>query len=188
MSYKVLYNNDYGGFSIPTNVVKEVFIRYPPHNSLGNILFPAIDMKSNLNNIKICNYEQFIGDYYFVITKKTVRSVPEKSNYIFNKSNNKFYYLTDYPSKWRDIPEVISICEEMGVIGKDSDLAIKEVPKGYTYRIREYDGLESVELIFPTKLVISELLSYAEDKDKSKLSEMTLRLVNKELNVNEIKC
>lgn len=77
----------------------------------------------------------------------------------------------------------------MGYIDKKfgfSHIKIADVPDCCTFSIHDYDGKESVNIVFPYRRTVEELLSFIEDHDESKLSSVTLKLIKKDMKLSDI--
>ena len=123
-----------------------------------------------------------------IFKNPTFEPEAKKTNYI-TKDDKTYYYLGDSEYTWRDSPEVIAMAKECGILKKKigySKLHVAKVPIGFEYHIREYDGMESVEVIIPYQKTIQELLDYIKNQDKSKLSQLTQKLLSEELTVHSL--
>jgi len=202
MPYEVLYNTCYGGFDIPSEVVHRIFRDYPPHTEVGSTLFEAEQYSLFLEKddpppsedrhfYRIMNREPFEGEYDTLITSKQTHT--SHSSYVQHQANKKIYFVGGVLSareyEWRSHPHVIKCMREMGYIGKKfgfSDIDIADVPDCCTFSIREYDGMESVSIRFPFRKTVEELLQFIDDRDETKLSEVTRKLVSKEMKLSDI--
>jgi hypothetical protein len=201
MPYEVLYNTCYGGFNIPTEVVHRVFQEYPPHTEIGSELFEVEKYSLFIEKddpsptdrahfYRIMSREPFESDYDKLITEKTYKS---DSFYVQHRTNKKIYFIGGVLSAreytWRKHPFVIQCMREMDFIDKKfecSKVEIAEVPDCCTFSISEYDGMESVHIVFPYRRTVSELLQYIDDHDETKLSEVSRKLVSKEMKLSDI--
>ena len=202
-TYQVMYNTCYGGFTIPDEVQDRVFKEFPPHTEIGSKLF-----ETNKYNIYIEKDEEPPADkhsFYRILERIPFqedydRLDVDKKNY--NKSS-EYFYVQHRPTKniyyhgmcsyteynWRESPQVIAIMKEMGYIGTNfgfSHIKIAEVPDCCTFSIHDYDGKESVHIVFPYKRTVQELLNFIEDRDESKLSSVTIKLIKKEMKLSDI--
>jgi hypothetical protein len=66
---------------------------------------------------------------------------------------------------------------------------VATIPEGYHYDINEYDGMESLKIIPPTKTVMAELIAiaqkYAAGMDNVELHPMTRDLIAGKLTMSE---
>jgi hypothetical protein len=69
--------------------------------------------------------------------------------------------------------------------GKTS-LILEKIPVGYDYHVREYDGSESIAVVFPYKKVIQELLEARKTNSDDKLGPITKKLVDGTLDASKI--
>jgi hypothetical protein len=202
-TYEVMYNRCYGGFTIPEEVQHRVFSEFPPHTEIGSKLF-----ETNKYTIFIEKDEEPPADkktFYRINSR-----IPFQDEYdrleIDNRNYNfqsEYFYVQHQPTKniyyhgmcsytednWRKSPQVISIMKEMGYIGKDfgySNIKIAEVPNCCSFSISDYDGMESVHIVFPYRRTVTELLQYIDDHDETKLSEVSRKLVSKEMKLSDI--
>ena len=94
----------------------------------------------------------------------------------------------DRPKKlesWHDErtdPDVIALFEEKGSAwssGVCSNLDMEEIPDDVEFRIREYDGMESVSWTIPKDEIIQDLMDIIKgrkkDTDVSKFTQMMLQ-------------
>lgn len=140
-----------------------------------------------------------LEDYYYLYTTNffkgtTYSEKPRKSGYI-TRDYKTYYFLTTREHDWRVSPEVIALAKERDLFSKVSktgkkdrrvtELDLAKVPHGYEYRIREYDGMESVSIVPPTSDILTNLLAYIDNRDDSALHPMAKRLINKEITVRE---
>lgn len=60
----------------------------------------------------------------------------------------------------RDDKELIGVLKEVGLdrCGRNSDIEVDSIPKGWLYRICEHDGNESVLPVYPSQQVIADLV------------------------------
>ena len=201
MVYQVLYNTCYGGFNIPTDVVRRVFKEHPPHTEIGSELFEVEKYSCFIEKddppptdrphfYRIINREPFEGDYDKLITDQ--KTYTKDNWYVQHRTNKKIYFVGGVLSGreyiWRKHPFVIQCMKEMDYIDKKfgfSNIEIAEVPDHCTFSIRDYDGMESVTMMFPYKKTITELLQYIHDHDETKLSEVSRKLVSKEMKLSD---
>ena len=202
-TYEVMYNTCYGGFTIPEEVQERVFKEYPPHTEVGSKLFepqkytvfiekdedPPSDKKSFY---RIMNRVLFEGEYDRLDVDNGNYNKFSAYFYVQHRPTKKIYYhgMCSYTEdNWRESPQVIAIMKEMGYIGTKfgySHIEIAEVPDCCTFSIHEYDGKESVHIVFPYRRTVQELLNFIEDRDESKLSSVTLKLMKKEMKLSDI--
>ena len=201
-TYQVMYNTCYGGFDIPSEVVYRVFKEHPPHTEIGSTLFEAEKYSLFLEKddpppsedrhfYRIMSREPFEGDYDKLITSEKTHD--SHRFYVQHRTNKKIYFIcgntsgTDY--EWRKHPFVIQCMKDMGYIGKKfgfSEIEIADVPDCCTFSIRDYDGMEGVHIVFPYRRTVAELLQYIEDRDETNLSEVTRKLISKEMKLSDI--
>lgn len=195
-TYKVLYNNHYGGFSLPNDVYEEMFKRFPPGTTIGDQLFYE---SKNTRFVKegdtpnpewtvyylITRYEDFCDGlkrvYYKSYNKSTGNYTHEIESDIVT-DGTKYYSLYPYPSdEWRTCPEVIQYVEDKGYIGKrfgQTTLQIATLPVGYSVGINEYDGKETIYPVCPTIEIIADLLHIIKFGSKNSLNCLTQKLLN----------
>ena len=203
--YEVLYNTCYGGFSFPDDFTEKVFEKYPPETEVGSKLFKEdphvkiirpdqeLDDPSWMSYYIIEGKEPFKHGYSFMILKQVFKDSKykfeaKKTHYI-TKDDKTYYFLSSNEYNWRDSPEVIALARESNILKTKigySKLAVAKVPIGFTYHIREYDGMESVNIVIPYKQTIQELLNYIKNQDKSKLSALTQKLLSEELTIQNL--
>ena len=201
MPYEVLYNTCYGGFNIPDEVVHRVFKEHPPHTEIGSELFEAEKYSLFLEKddpppsekrhfYRIMNREPFEGDYDKLITEQ--KTYTKDSCYIQNRTTKNIYFVGGVLSAkeytWRKHPFVIQCMREMGFIGEKfgfSKIKIATVPDCCSFGIRDYDGKESVHINFPYRKTVEELLQFIDDRDETKLSEVSRKLVSKEMKLSD---
>ena len=92
----------------------------------------------------------------FGISEVAMRRYAELKGWDFVK-NDRFYFYAQNPNQKietifphdleRDDPLLVQVVEELGedADGPSSSLSVVEIPAGTSYRIDEYDGMESVE-------------------------------------------
>ena len=64
----------------------------------------------------------------------------------------------------RDDQEINNFMASQGLESFGKDLCLETIPKVCGFRIREYDGMESVHSVIPYQKIIQDLLSYISDK------------------------
>ena len=202
MVYQVLYNTCYGGFTIPYDVIHRVFEEYPPHTERGQKLFETakytrfIEKDDEAPTDKrhfytIIRREPFKGDYDKLILDEKMYS-GDRSFYVQHRTTKTIYFFgtsSTIEYEWRSDSYVIQCMKEMDYIGKKfgfSNIDIADVPDCCTFSIRDYDGMESVHIVFPYRRTVAELLQYIEDRDETKLSEVTRKLISKEMKLSDI--
>lgn len=195
-TYEVLYNSQYGEFSIPIDVCEEMFKRFPPGTKIGDSLFDE-DVNtyyikddqipdSNLSTqCRITRYEDFSEGFkriYYTSYRKASGEYTNgvKSNIVTN--GTKYYSLQPYPSdEWRTQPEVIQYIKEKGYIGKKigyTTLQIASIPVGYSIGLNEYDGQEDIYPLCPTVEIIADLLEIIKNGSKESMNCLTQRLLD----------
>ncbi len=197
-----MYNTCYGGFVIPSEVVHRVFKEHPPHTEIGSTLFEAEKYSLFLEKddpppsedrhfYRIMSREPFEGDYDKLITEQ--KTYTKDNCYVQHRTNKNIYFVDGVLSgreyNWRKHPFVIQCMKEMDYIEKKfgfSKINIAEVSDCCTFSIREYDGKESVHIVFPYRRTVTELLQYIDDHDETKLSEVSRKLVSKEMKLSDI--
>jgi len=202
MVYQVLYNTCYGGFTIPYDVIHRVFEEYPPHTERGSKLFEpekyarfiekddkAPEDKNHF--YRIIKREPFKGEYDRLVLNEKMYS-GDRSCYVQHRSTKAIYLFgttCTVENKWRSDPFVIQCMKDMDYIDKKfgfSKVDIAEVPDCCSFSISEYDGMESVHIVFPYRRTVAELLQYIDDHDETKLSEVTRKLISKEMKLTDI--
>lgn len=97
----IIYNSDFGGYSMNLDFIIELFKRYPSHTEIGKQLFKMKNIEENDNDINynVNSLDNLHIEYFmhYVITK----------NKIIDTQTNKYYYLTEYCSELRDNQYVI---------------------------------------------------------------------------------
>ncbi len=202
-TYQVMYNTCYGGFTIPNEVEARVFKEFPPHTEIGSKLFQTnkyniyIEKDDPVPEDKHSFYRingrvPFQEDYDRLLLENKNYNFESNYFYVEHRPTKNIYYhgmcsYTEY--EWRESPQVISIMKEMGYIGTKfgfSEIEIAEVPDCCTFSIHDYDGKESVNIVFPYRRTVQELLNFIEDRDESKLSSVTLKLIKKDMKLSDI--
>lgn len=97
----------------------------------------------------------------------------------------------DRPKKlesWHDErtdPDVIALFEEKGSVwssGAYSNLDMEEIPDDVEFRVREYDGMESVSWTIPKDQIIQDLLDILKGRKKeTEVSKFTQMMLQKDL-------
>lgn len=201
-TYEVMYNTCYGGFSFPLEFVKLVFEKYPPHTTVGEQLWrkcsehehfiqPGVTPDPSWTYYQeIVAQKPFVEGYNYVFIK-TYRKYeetgefklgpvgyrPDTTRYI-SADNASFYFLSEHETGWRDSPEVIALAKEFGLFGPDKQLALDTVPVGYDYDVDEYDGKESIKVLFPYRKVVSELVAALKSGDHGVLGSLSKQLLD----------
>jgi len=122
---KIVINGCYGGFGLSDK---------------------AFELYLKKKNVKWVEKE---GNCYYTIPINKYRELSEKSlkeHSDYRDVNNKGYCLID-SNIARDDKVLIEVVEELGkkANGDFSELRIIEIPDGISWKIDEYDGMESVE-------------------------------------------
>jgi hypothetical protein len=85
----------------------------------------------------------------------------------------------------RTDPDVIALFEEKGSVwssGAYSNLDIEEIPDDVEFRIREYDGMESVSWTIPKDEIIQDLMDIIKGRKKEdETSKFTQMMIQKDL-------
>lgn len=203
--YEVLYNTCYGGFGFPEEFTLKMFELYPPHTDVGKKLFKDCSSyttfyqkNDTLDNNKggyhiITKTTPMQNEYHrlwtIVVWPNSPGSGPSKedeTNFV-TRDFKSYYYITDSES-WRKIPEVIELAKQESLIGNKigySKLKIARVPTCCRFTIREYDGMEGVDIEIPYMKIIDELLNYVKTQDATKLGEIPLYLIEKNMTIHE---
>jgi hypothetical protein len=204
--YEVMYNMTYGGFSFPMEFVKHVFEKYPPHTPVGTHIWQKHGIKvlkpgETPDKVwqvyyEIVKCEPFAQGYNYVFLKQYIKDTKSgefkayrTTNKFVSANNIDFYILTEYELGWRDDPDVIALAKEFGLFERkndDSTLTLKQIPVGYNYDIDEYDGKETIVVIFPYRQVISELVIALRSGDNSGLGSLSKQLLEGTLNPDTI--
>lgn len=194
---EILINRCYGGFTIPNEVRDEIFALHPPHTELGSQFF------SEQNTYRLCreesdvlpyilveNYEPYIGEYKlikgYLVSEHGKRTIDE---HYATREDDKVWYI--YPSDspiWRTHPDVIRLCKEMGFLEKKvgyTELAVASYPRGYSYRIREYDGMESLEYKPPIYNVLEDMIRTINSGEQKELNPFTKSLLDGSLSLSD---
>jgi hypothetical protein len=204
-TYEVLYNSCYGKFDMPDGMIKEIFKLYPPHSEIGSIFFneerfihfieeeeePHPSWKFYMYNI-IRKREPYIDGYSKLWFKHKINTNIIPSHYIQNDITKKIYFeeLREFHKETRKSPELIKLLKDGGHIGKQFSftlLKIAKIPNYYDFHIDDYNGgKETIVPLFPYRETVAELLTYIDDRDETKLSVITKKLVKKEMTQSEI--
>lgn len=202
-TYQVMYNTCYGGFTIPNEVEERVFKEYPPHTEIGLKLFETNKYNRYIEKddpvptdkhsfYRINSRMPFHDEYDRLDLDNGNYNFLSKYFYVQHRSTKNIYFhgMCSYTEdNWRSSPQVIAIMKEMGYIGTKfgySHIEIADVPDCCTFSIHDYDGKESVNIVFPYRRTVEELLSFIEDHDESKLSSVTLKLIKKDMKLSDI--
>ena len=203
--YEVLYNDCYGGFDFPEEFDELVFNTYPPHTPEGLKLFrPKVDIlvvklgekpEGNPNDYYEIVESAPMDNGYTKVKLRNYRYIQNKDSYdAWNRKPFSYAtrdFKTYYPIsiekyRCRASKPLIEMVKAHGLIGikiKYSKLAIEKIRNGYKYDIREYDGLESVEELFPYREVINQLVDCIKTKDESRLGPLAQRILEGKLKV-----
>jgi hypothetical protein len=89
----IIYNADYGGYSMNMDFIIELFKRYPSHTKIGKQIFKMTKLKENdinynKNSLDNLNMEYFM---HYVITE----------NKIINTKTNEYYYISEHCTELR---------------------------------------------------------------------------------------
>lgn len=95
----IIYNADYGGYSMNTDFIIELFKRYPSHTEIGKQIFRMKNIEENDNSYNANSLDNLDIEYFmhYVITK----------NRIIDTKTNKYYYISEHCSELRDNPYLI---------------------------------------------------------------------------------
>ena len=179
MSYEVLYNSCYGGFSFPEEFIKEAFRRFPPESEEGKQLWkPTGDYFIQADDPvpvgkwihRIVNTEDFCHGYKWIYYERiNDKGKPEEYQSHISKPSNyctkdfKTYYFVhrSYSHAWRTLPVIIAMAREFNLLHtkhRHTEMRIAKVPADYDFRIREYDGMETVCITCPTEAILADLV------------------------------
>ncbi len=61
---------------------------------------------------------------------------------------------------------------------RHTEMRIAKVPNGYDFRIREYDGMETVSITCPTEAIIADLLRQIRVGSEGEVHPLTKRLLD----------
>ena len=200
MSYEVLYNDCYGGFGFPDRFVEEVFRQFPPESEEGMKLWePTIDRFILENDIlpkdkwvhRILKTEDFCHGYKWIYYEciddkgqcESYQPHMTKVSKYCTKDFKTYYYVTEngYKYIWRSLPAIVAMAKEYNLIHskqRHTDLRIAKVPNGYTFRISECDGMETVNVICPTEVIIEDLLRIIHTGNRESLNPLTQSLLD----------
>lgn len=75
-------------------------------------------------------------------------SISDEAKNLYKERSGVKDYVSSYCEELRDDPILINIVEELGELAYDgaTKLMIYEVPEGYSYRVHNYDGFETIHL------------------------------------------
>ncbi len=122
---KVAYNACYGGFGLSEEAHK-------------------LYAKKKGVELYVVEVNSFLKHY---------ATVPkDQYNKMSREEQNKHYWYPEFDD--RSEPELIATIEELGcekASGQFASLVIEDLPKGTKYRIKEYDGYESIETEYNTE-------------------------------------
>ena len=84
----IIYNADYGGYSMNMDFIIELFKRYPLHTEIGKQIFKMIKLKENDINYNANSLDNLDIEYFmhYVITKAK----------IINTKTNEYYYISEH--------------------------------------------------------------------------------------------
>jgi hypothetical protein len=193
---EILLNDCYGGFDIPKEVIDKIFELYPPHKESGfydQVDYPIIQNEEDSHFMdKTCllveEYDKYKLDYKY-IQGKIMYNFAEQystSDKYITRGDNKVWFINTYNKLWRTHKDVIRLCKELGYIGKKweyTKLYIGSIPYGYNYKIREYDGLEGLELLPPTASVLTDMIRIINTSNRDNLNPFTEKLIKGEISV-----
>ncbi len=166
-SQKVVYNACFGGFSVPLEVLQEVFRRCPPNTEEGKAIFWA----RRTLPLPESTYT-FFGPYVLFSSGEYVGDLNTFDIYTLRSCNI---------NRLRTNSHFQQILSEKRLVGKPVDdktlFEIAEVPFGCTYTIHEEDGKERVVVEVPWKAVITDLLLIARGGGKTNNHPLTLALL-----------
>ena len=199
---EILLNSCYGGFAIPDEVCDAIFALHPPESELGPKFFHLSEYSHTLREevdptkseyILVEGYEDYCAGYRLIKGWKINLHDKYPCNDLVTKGDGLVWFINscilyEYEGLWRTHPDVIRLCKEKGWIDKKfgySKLKIDTIPKGYRYRITEYDGMESLDITPPTAEVLQDLLEKVKDSAAAAKSPFTEKLLSGELSVSE---
>lgn len=199
-TYEVLYSDDH--FEFPEEFVEQVFKLYPPESEVGMKLWKTETHKRPFIWSKEESIDPSLKQYYKVEDEEpfahgynrligldifigTYTSRIPCNEYL-TKDRKAYYYLSCHESHWRDVPEIIALAKSADIINKENGLKIATVPAGYSYRIEEYDGMESVIVQFPYRQVIRELIQALKENSQDGFGPITKKLVDGSMKIDYI--
>jgi hypothetical protein len=100
----IIYNSDYGGYSMNRDFLVELFKRHPVHTDIGKKIFQFEKIEENLLD-KLDNLET----EYFLNYRIT-------NDRIYDIINNESYYLSEHCTEFRSNPYVIDYIFERTVL------------------------------------------------------------------------
>jgi hypothetical protein len=201
---KIIKNND------PTPYFYNELFQLDKDKFSQEITAEQIGELIELEHIKQKDILDFVPEI-ITIGQRHRRRNRQNQNNIINIKNNIYFYKngfkqndTYYKFKFNmnitkdnlyDIITSIDIDENLlnrilfdDINGNNSLLSIIKIKKIYNWKIREYDGTESVILNLPTDDLIDDLLNKIwETKDYKPKCKLTELLINKNKNLKELK-
>lgn len=162
---EVLYCAQYGGFSLSTIAIKELYRQYPD-------IFPQLTL--DLTGEKSIQEDVFLQ--------------PE-SNIYYGYIQGADGKIRDVNSRHIDRTDhrIIEVIKRIGLVESSDEyckLEIATVPAGYEYEIIEYDGFETVVIKFPYKQVLIDLINLAQTGSRDFAHPFTQKLIDKTLELS----
>ena len=157
---EVLHSSSYGGFDLAQPTLLEIFKRHPE-------LFPISDKKEPEEPDSFLKDRR--GGGHLRDPEGNVRRV--------------WVHHIDTP-RLRSDRRIVDVVKEIGLEAsrtKYCQPAIAVVPLGYDYEIEEYDGSESIRVVFPYKEVIADLLDFYRTGNKQFKSKFTQKVIDGEI-------
>lgn len=89
----IIYNADYGGYSMNTDFIIELFKRYPSYTEIGRQIFRMKNIEENDINYNANSLDNLDIEYFmhYVITKDK----------IIDTKTNEYYYISEYCTEFR---------------------------------------------------------------------------------------
>ena len=129
---KIVINSCYGGFGLSEKAKELYLIKYKEKNKLDNFRI-------------VKSIDKFFGSPMVALVKNDLNPTTRTEIYELSEED---CIVCEYSNLDRTDPILIETIEELGLkesSGDCSSLNIEEISSGTQYRIKEYDGYESIE-------------------------------------------
>lgn len=159
---EVLYCAKYGGYGLSNLVIYELYKSYPD-------MFP-ITNKDEYEENNVIDEKDLTSDNidsYVRDEQGIIRGV--------------YGCAIDYNRTDKNIINIVKSCGIIESSGKFCKLKIKQIPDGYTFKINEYDGKETVAISPDYKSIIRDLVEFYKTGSKDFKSSATEKVINGEI-------
>lgn len=157
-----------------------LFKTYPPESPQGKAIFETIEMIPAPDD----DFSRETGVEGYVANT-------DRFSLIFYNHEKKEYYKMKSIEELRDNQDVVKHLVQYGprkASSHCSALSIAYVPPGFTYRIMDHDGMETVIFIPPMEDICQDLLDYIALPDRGRFrSQFSQDLINGKITVKDIK-